>query len=183
VFTFDSRGKILSYVLNGADGLPTGTRVIYKYGADGRLSESEHYLGGTFTKRGSFTYSPDGRRVEVQFSSTVQQSPYNKDVSVYDAGGRLIESSSHIITKGVTYLIHKNVYRYDSRGNLLGYRTYAPQNVLVGKNILAGIVAFDYEFDERGNWAKQTTKVWKRDMGGRPIVKPVEIIKRTITYY
>ncbi|MFL6230202.1 MAG: energy transducer TonB, partial [Pyrinomonadaceae bacterium] len=70
----------------------------------------------------------------------------------------------------------EEVHRYDARGNLSETVVRDARGATLSRTV------YEYEFDEFGNWVKQTASVAVLN-AGKSGFEPVEITNRRITYY
>ena len=180
-------------------------RTVWFESPDGsRVAETTSYKDGLFRSRSRQVYDTQGRSMssdrydkDGRWASRLLWE-YREDGQVdsetsYDAQGRLNSRRTYVYDDeghkaGATELTYQSNGRPPSKT----FFTYGPNNLTTSMTHtdasgLMGGIRTRYEFDDYGNWTRQTTShcVAGRDQFGAPWQdpKPCEVTMRTITYY
>lgn len=180
------------------------SRTIWFDGQDGsRIMESTSYRAGAPLSRSRHVYNQQGRFVSGE---TYDQNGRLSHRSVLDyredgqRGAETTYGANGMLTSQQTYLYDGDgrktgatqfSYHEDGRPPSKTLYTYGPNDLMtsmthVTSGLLAG-VQVSYEFDEQGNWIRQTTSHCRSgtDEFGTPWQdpSPCEVLIRTITYH
>ncbi|HWS90633.1 MAG TPA: TonB family protein [Pyrinomonadaceae bacterium] len=96
------------------------------------------------------------------------------ETTTYDQKGNRVDNAYFLAAGGS--LTGKEVYKYDSRGNIVEMTLHNDDGTLLAKEV------YTYEYDAVGNWVKMTTSVAVME-GGKVTFEPSEVTYRTISYY
>ncbi|MFL6228116.1 MAG: hypothetical protein ACJ741_04995, partial [Pyrinomonadaceae bacterium] len=113
------------------------------------------------------------RKVRVEQGKAVEESRLVLERTLYDEGGRRVENQTYPVVGNPA---GEEVHRYDARGNLSETVVRDARGATLSRTV------YEYEFDEFGNWVKQTASVAVLN-AGKSGFEPVEITNRRITYY
>jgi TonB family protein len=95
------------------------------------------------------------------------------EMATYDQSGKKI-SGSYFPVAG-TVLTGREVYKYDSRGNLIEMVTITEKGEIVNKEV------YTYEFDSMGNWTRMVTYIANSETDKSP--RATEVTYRRIEYF
>lgn len=107
------------------------------------------------------------------------------EISIFDNGGGLNDRSTYIYAANQRdlrkYLEDGTEYGHfrfdlDPKGNVIEEISYGEANKVMGRT------AYKYEFDAVGNWIIRRS-FEKKTVRGKPVLKPISITYRTISYY
>lgn len=189
--TYDKHGRITE--INSADNLGSfGGKKIYKYDSKGNISEETNYVNdGSMGNRNAYVYDEIGNISEelhyAHDDSFVSKKVYKyapegyvAEEAVYDSRSKLLRKMEVAYdAKGNKTVVHyggegsatdKEVFTYDTKGNISEILFYKPDGSLDGKS------TYSYEYDSVGNWIKQ-----REFHKGK--VEWLRVTDRTITYY
>lgn len=96
------------------------------------------------------------------------------ETTTYDQKGNRVDNAYFLAAGGS--LTGKEVYKYDSRGNIVEMTLHNDDGTLLAKEV------YLYEYDAVGNWVKMTTSVAMME-AGKVTFEPSEVTYRTISYY
>ena len=96
------------------------------------------------------------------------------ETTTYDQKGNRVDNAYFLAAGGS--LTGKEVYKYDTRGNIVEMTLHNDDGTLLAKEV------YVYEFDAVGNWVKMTTSVAMME-GGKVTFEPSEVTYRTISYF
>lgn len=173
VFTLNSQGQVVEWTLFEIDGRNTGTKEVYFYDKDGKLSKIDNYLLGSYSYRETFTYLTNKNcfNVEIQFKlDDPKENEYESNC--YDNDKNIVSSFSYDADKN---LKAKEFYKYDKKGNPIEFKTYDSKGKLVEKE------TYSYQVDSQGNWINEISK--NTDWTSGKKTNKYYVRKRTITYY
>ena len=111
--------------------------------------------------------------VELRAGETLSRPPSLLERTLYDERGRRLENETYPVVGGRG---GQETHRYDARGNVAETVVRDAGGAVLSRTMYA------YEFDEHGNWIKMTASVAVSN-AGRAEYEPIEITKRSITYY
>jgi hypothetical protein len=170
VYLIDSNHKLTNWDLYEANGSHSGTKTIYNYNKDGRVSDAIHYLLGSLSYKETFSY-PAQNRFEVirQFESHPNE--LSKEIYTYNAVGKITEV--FFLDEDVK---GREAYKYDKSGNRISHSVYSKSGSLLEKE------TYRYEFDKNGNWIKSIMTNYDPDKIESER-KSVNITTRKIIYY
>ncbi|HSC57344.1 MAG TPA: hypothetical protein VLC51_09065 [Nitrospira sp.] len=195
VYVYDDKRQRLREMSQDQDDPPYLTRR-YAYDAAGReRAEAAYHMCGTFSSLQVFSYNHDGRLHEqliYQFRSLGNR-VYEYDGQArlkavlvyknrqlqstvhyrYDDQGRI---SEHVEVMANATPGNKTAYGYDERGRLVAEEF----TNLFDPSVNAQST---YEYDDRGNWTKKTTRRVGGSKEGLSQDKSLEITERTIDYF
>lgn len=207
VFVCDNEGKVikeLSY--NYLDEVDAET--IYKYNANGTIAEKTISNGiktiyaydSNNNKKSETTYdliTNEGGRVFGSVEKVIYFHYYRnnrlKEIGAYNLDGSRVWSPP--------LQAHRIVYAYNSKGQIAYETVFYKDNSIRSKahyfydsngmlikefsfidyNKFAHTYKYEYQFDEFGNWTKQTKSQQKRR--NKSVFVPIETIYQTIGYY
>jgi len=186
VFVYNEKG-FLTETSEGDDGGMIMARNEYKYGSDGKLKEIIKYAGDAIKNRDLNTYE-NGLLKEVKVVNDIDsvETIYNYDYNGRDiVSGKVLNSSRELISSFKNEIQNGQILvqrQFDKEGKEYSVSKFTrnEKNDITEYNISTQAtqseykVAVEYEYDENGNWIKQTQK-----FNGEIIA----IILRTITYY
>jgi hypothetical protein len=112
-------------------------------------------------------------KVRVEQGKAVEESRLVLERTLYDEGGRRVENETYPVVGSPA---GEEVHRYDARGNLAETVVRDARGATLSRRI------YEYDFDDFGNWVKQTASVAVVN-AGKAGFEPVEITNRRITYY
>jgi len=95
------------------------------------------------------------------------------ELTTYGLKGNRIENVSYPVSDPV---VGKQAYKYDDHGNITEMTVRNDEGSIVSRE------AYDYEFDNVGNWIKMVTSLMLFE-NGKLKREPVETTYRTISYY
>ena len=95
------------------------------------------------------------------------------ELTTYGLKGNRVENVSYPVSDPV---VGKQEYKYDDRGNITEMTVRNDEGSIVSRE------AYDYEFDNVGNWIKMVTSLMLFE-NGKLKREPVETTYRTISYY
>ncbi len=161
------------------------SRTIYKYDANGKLSEETMYTGNSNScyNRKNYSYDEDGSEICEEYFRC--DSFLNKTIRRFDRHGNVIEVSRY--GDGDKF-IYKNVNSYDGDGNITGEISYIANDTFPphqnyfkyddNGNLVSwcDVLFFKYEFDSNGNWTKRI----EFDNG---VLRQMQVTEREIRYY
>jgi hypothetical protein len=183
VYKYDDASRLiekLSYEGENADAL----KETFSYDAQGRVDEIVLSYRGEVGGKTKFKYDGKGKVIEVAFYTAGGQPAVapvgpcfgaHRLTYVHDARGRVIEEHAF---KSDNSLKRKTVYGYDDKGNILK----ESRNGQYGSDIFT----HSYEFDPRGNWTQQKTRIVSQSSltpGDPGHYERTLFTRRTITYY
>jgi hypothetical protein len=187
VFTYKDGKIIQQLTYNGAGALVEKT--VKRYDAGRRLdADIYHTPDGRAVARSVYKYKEGNVPVEVAFfradgrKATAPVGPClgaHRITYTYDTKGRVAAKE---VFEGDGTLKKSYQYKYDDKGNFMEY---------VVRDIWGTTTTFVYEylFDPRGNWIKQTSTGTSKDSGkfstsvkSEPYVR-TKVTTREITYY
>ena len=113
-------------------------------------------------------------KVEVRQGHPVEQPPSLLERTLYDERGRRVENETYPVVGD--RMGQQESHRYDERGNVVETIVRDADGVVLRRT------AYEYEFDEHGNWTRMTASVAVSNQG-RTEYEPFEITRRSITYY
>src|SRR6185369_6065359 len=117
------------------------------------------------------------RRVKTEFAKIENDSSEGPreliELTTYGLKGNRIENVSYPVSDPV---VGKQEYKYDDHGNITEMTVRNDQGSIVSRE------AYDYEFDNAGNWIKMITSLVLFE-NGKLKREPVETTYRTISYY
>jgi TonB family protein len=135
----------------------------------------------TSNDRGTDGLNGPVRRVRIETASIalkegkpIEGSRVGRGTTTYDFNGRRTDTVA-LPLEG-TAPAGKQQYRYDDKGNITEMVVLGNDGSVLSKE------AYQYEFDELGNWKKMTTSVAVYE-DGKLSFEPVEVTYRIITYY
>lgn len=101
--------------------------------------------------------------------------------SLRDYGFRFVKDEKCRMTEVVSFKVDKSItskilINYDDKQNIVEQTVYSSIGKIIGKK------KSEFEFDEKGNWIKQT-KFESVIKEGKLVYKPVMIIDRKISYF
>lgn len=97
-----------------------------------------------------------------------------RGIATYDPLGKKIDSVDYPVES--TTIPGKERYRYDNKGNIVEMVVLGSDNSILSKE------AYDYEFDQMGNWTKMNTSVAVYE-NGKVTFEPIETTYRSISYF
>jgi hypothetical protein len=112
-------------------------------------------------------------KVEVRSGRLLECSAALLERTLYDERGRRVENETYPVAGGRT---GQESHRYDERGNVVETVVRDRAGALLSRT------AYQYEFDEHGNWTRMTASVAVSNQG-RTEYEPFEVTRRSITYY
>jgi periplasmic protein TonB len=146
-----------------------------------RLSPAHAGLDAAATEREQDGLSGPVRRVKtetakitVKGGQPVEGPRQVLETTTYDQKGTRVDNAYFLAAGGS--LTGKEVYKYDTRGNIVEMTLHNDDGTLLAKEV------YTYEFDAVGNWVKMTTSVAMME-GGKVTFEPSEVTYRTISYF
>jgi tetratricopeptide repeat protein len=112
-------------------------------------------------------------KIELRDGRPVEGAPQLVELTTYGINGKRIENTSYPLGGGV---VGKEEYKYDEHGNITEMTVRDDHGAIVSRE------AYNYEFDELGNWTKMVTNLVVFE-NGELKREPVEVTYRTVTYY
>ncbi|HKR59916.1 MAG TPA: TonB family protein, partial [Pyrinomonadaceae bacterium] len=97
-----------------------------------------------------------------------------RGIATYDSMGKKIDSVDYPVESST--VPGKERYRYDDKGNIVEMVVLGTDGSILSKE------AYDYEFDQMGNWTKMSSAVAVYE-NGKVTFEPTEVTYRTISYY
>lgn len=189
VLRYDDNGNLVEEASYDAEGTET-RRMRYERNADGDVVVWERYIGGELDERGEIDYDAQGRPIEereyedgrlTQIETYTEPGKVSEVIS-YDEEGqvessRTVVESEHGTERMAIYDADENLewdmtWTYDENGLTLERREVDGE----GDEI---VYAYEYEFDETGNWVRMVVTEFYKDM--EPTT--YEIRDREITYH
>ena len=115
----------------------------------------------------------ESAKLEVQGETLVEGARQLLEITTYNPRGDRVDNVSYPIRNA---LVGKEEYKYDDRGNIVEMTLKDDNGTILSKE------AYDYEFDNFGNWTKMVTNLLVFQ-GGKLKREPIEVTYRTLTYY
>jgi tetratricopeptide (TPR) repeat protein len=112
-------------------------------------------------------------RIELKDGRPIEGPTQLVEITTYGIKGNRIENTSYPVGGGVA---GKEEYKYDERGNITEMTVRDDRGSILSRE------AYSYEFDKFGNWTKMVTSLVVFE-NGELKREPVEITRRTLTYY
>ncbi|HJX91640.1 MAG TPA: tetratricopeptide repeat protein [Pyrinomonadaceae bacterium] len=112
-------------------------------------------------------------KVEMKEGQLVEGPLQILELTTYGIKGNRIENISY---PGTDPMVGKEEYKYDAHGNITEMTLRDERGAIVARE------AYNYEFDNVGNWTKMTTSLLLFE-NGQIKREPIESTYRTITYY
>lgn len=113
-------------------------------------------------------------RVEVRQGRTHALAPSLLERTLYDERGRRVGNETYPVAGSSR--TGRESHSYDARGNVVQTVVRDAAGAVLSRT------AYEYEFDEHGNWTQMTASVAVSNQG-RAEYEPFEITRRSITYY
>lgn len=112
-------------------------------------------------------------KVEIRQGQLVERPASLLERTLYDERGRRVDNETYPVVGDRT---GRESHRYDERGNVVETIVRDAAGIILSRTTYA------YEFDDHGNWTKMTASVAVTNRG-RTGHEPVEITRRSLTYY
>lgn len=112
-------------------------------------------------------------RVEVRQGQALERPASLLERTLYDERGRRVENETYPVVGDRT---GQESHRYDERGNVVETVVRDAAGAVLSRT------AYQYEYDEQGNWTRMIASVAVSKQG-RTEYEPFEITRRSITYY
>jgi Flp pilus assembly protein TadD len=112
-------------------------------------------------------------KIELKDGQAVEGPPQLVEITTYGIKGNRIENTSYPIAGS---LVGKEEYKYDERGNITEMTLRDERGAIVSRE------AYTYDFDKFGNWTRMVTSLVVFE-NGELKREPVEVTRRTVTYY
>jgi len=199
VFAYDTIGNLSAVTVYDPDGsvyLKKTYSQTLRFG-ERRVEESIVAKGATLLAKTIYSYDNKGRGTELATFDATER-PGMKQVMSYGADDKLREI---VFFRESNLRTGKAVFSYDGRGNPTGEEDYDEHGLLAERvvftpgsnerepvevtkynangNLLSSEI-YTREFDDRGNWIRETRS--ERNLRSSEL-QPIEITRRTITYY
>ncbi|HUS09045.1 MAG TPA: tetratricopeptide repeat protein [Pyrinomonadaceae bacterium] len=115
----------------------------------------------------------ESAKLEVHGETLVEGSRQLLEITTYNPRGDRVDNVSYPLKNA---LVGKEEYKYDDKGNMVEMTLKDEDGTILSKE------AYDYEFDNFGNWTKMVTNLLVFE-GGKLKREPIEVTYRTLTYY
>ena len=166
--TSSKRTETMTY--NPAGSLLTKT--LYLYDFQGRLSERTTLDDVGLIERTTYLHQPEKNTIE-ETTTYARQSPPVRRTHFHDSEGR----KTATLTFARDGSVSKTIPAYDDKGNETDRTVYA------GDGAVLDHLRYEYEFDDVGNWVKQTEFICLPTAEPEASVcTPAAIVSRTIAY-
>jgi hypothetical protein len=175
IFAYDAAGRKIEENLVSSDK-KNSRKTLFKYDDQGNEIEETVYLpDGSIGRMTKSKYDEAGNQIELSWAVT-SYGPRRKEVATYDANGNRISTSIYSadtleMTSSQTFdnkgraveskystgngdKQRKSTFRYDEWDNITEYISYKPDNTI---DIEGWNVAYEYEYDQKGNKTKETS--------------------------
>lgn len=164
-FSYDALGHLIEYrVSNLIHKDPADARTVYEYDAAGRKTTRRMYsLDGTLSTLTTFQYEKNRLTVHMR---TVTGEFQAKEIYTLDSAGHTTEVVSLDDKDGV---ISHTRLRYDDHGRRI-------ERISSGRGVERQEID-SYEYDERGNWTKKSSRIIE------PTGEERSITRRVIEYF
>lgn len=176
-YTYDTAGVLIRTVETYTDDHYSS--IESHYDQEGRVVETTmRYYGGGYRKY-VYTYGRHGSVDKSIYTAEGDGTTTFEGVDriVCDEHGRSIEEASLEPSDDGSLRIHRRLFhRYDEGGRLVETREVDPGDNQVGMR------TWLYEYDERGNWIKQTITLSEGE-GVEALPQSISITTRKIEYY
>jgi len=196
-YTYDAKGKLIQEIYCLSFGCDD--KKVYTYDSKGNLTEEVLYYprGDSVKVRVTHAYDSQGRRTQTTvWDAHGPGLGIGETVQKYDAKGKVTECTTHYTGRKagdeegrldfLPYdLITTN--KYNSNGDIIEQTTYNTKSE-PGDEDECGCppckAVYEYEYDPKGNWTKQTEFSCIRTKAGKYECQKFEgETTRTITYY
>lgn len=197
VFTHDDSGRVLEEQTLDAKGATT-YRKIFRYGTDSQGRQTAQVAA---TETGALAHAEfefyDGRGLLVEDLAITGQGVAEK--SLYDVRGNLVYHAryfqGHLVLEATHHhgplgrlkesrfygaegdLMRKDLYRYDQAGHRVEQASEFYRQSHLRKSVIT------YEYDQTGNWIKETVQRWSDKNGAVGLTETVVSRERAITYH
>lgn len=198
VFEYDTADNLTAVTVYNADGSINLKRVRKSLPvSEGRKVEESIWASGTiFQAMTIYNYDNKDRGTELA-TFDANGKPGMRVVTIYGPNGKPTE----IKTFQRNTLTGRVIFSYDAQGNQTGNSEYDAAGVRGSKYVFSGDLtrgshtemteydakdnlvkkeSYIREFDSHGNWIKSISSEWEKSTGKS---RPVEVTKRSITYY
>ena len=115
----------------------------------------------------------ESAKLEVQGETLVEGTRQLLEITTYNPRGDRVDNVSYPLRNA---LVGKEEYKYDDKGHIVEMTLKDEDGTILSKE------AYDYEFDNFGNWTKMVTNLLVFE-GGKLKREPIEVTYRTLTYY
>lgn len=172
----DEKGRVTESIDFEAGGSPQ-IKEIYSYDDRGRVSEVISCAHNPDVSIVSIIQNDNGKAVTIDRGKVVRDSVCgegflaSRDIYAYKDQGITVERSSYASDRS---LIKREVTTSDARGLATEVIVYNNDGTVRSR------VAYDREYDSRGNWIKEMKSEWNTKTAS---FEPKETTYRTITYY
>ena len=112
-------------------------------------------------------------RINLKDGQPVEGPRQLLELTTYGVRGNRVDNLSYPITDSA---IGREQYKYDDRGNIIEKILRDESGAVLSRE------AYDYVFDEVGNWTKMVTSLVVVE-NGELKREPIEVTYRTVTYY
>lgn len=159
--------------------VPVGGQAVRSRAAAGRRADRAPLVLLDSTREGDGLKGPVRRvetevaRVEWRRGELLTKPPALLERTLYDERGRRVENETYPVGGASA---GQETHRYDAQGNLAETVVRDPRGAVLSRTV------YQYELDRFGNWIKMTASVAVSN-SGRVEYEPVEITRRSITYY
>jgi hypothetical protein len=133
-YTYDSDNKLINYKLNGNANNPSRD-YNFSYNADGTLDELINASSGEILQK--YTYNSDKKLIKMEGGSNVHNYTYS--------GSEVTDNYRY----SVTNTGWREVYTYDSKGNIIEAKSYSNASDANPLGTYSGIITYTY--DDKNN--------------------------------
>lgn len=210
LYSYSADGSEQEKLLYQADGT-LSMRAIRRRDDRGNTREEIMYLGdGRLMSKMVMSYDDKGREIEAAICHESSVQPAVRFEQDEEGRRHAIEEGEIKLSRSEecgddSFLAGKVMFAYDESGNMLEIAAYAAgsslpemrtvmtyegqavydQTVYKSGELLESKERIEREFDEHGNWVKETISSWVPSAGETEPgeLEPTEIHHRTITYY
>lgn len=115
----------------------------------------------------------ESAKIDIQDGSEVQGPRRLLELTTYGIKGNRIENTTYPNGESP---IGREEYKYDDRGNIIEMTLRDERGGILNRE------AYNYEFDNFGNWTKMVTSIVLFE-SGKLKLEPIEVTFRTLSYY
>ncbi|MBX3235261.1 MAG: hypothetical protein KF814_03835 [Nitrospiraceae bacterium] len=182
---YDERGNRVAEVAAWADGTFDDAS-FYAFDSNSRRSLGLHYNAPHIINRNRYLYDDRGRLVREILSRNYRYDSAGAPLvtsALFEFGYEVLSDyneQGHVREKRVTdltgHLQTRSEFTYDDRGSQIEERVFDSNGKLTERK------EYRYEYDQAGNWTKETMMWWKAQ-GGTPQLFRTQARSREIHYH